>query len=234
MPQSGVFCFMNGFILGQKLTQEHMFTGDGERIPVTQISVTPCYLIAIKTIEKDGYSAVLLGGGLAKKMQKPTQGKLYKAGIKTPLRFLREIRLDKDVQCIQKEEKRGIQWGTHSLMIGDELKASFFFKKNDRVVLTGISKGKGFAGVVKRHHFKGGPRTHGQSDRERAPGSIGQTTTPGRVYKGKRMAGRMGNDTITIKNIQVVEVTDLTLTVKGLVPGARRGLLIVKSQKSKV
>src|SRR3989344_6281391 len=149
---------MKGFILGQKSIQEQVFTDEGERIPVTHISINPCYLIDIKTLKKDGYNAVLLGSGVTKKTQKPTYGKLLKAGIKTPLRFLREIRLAKDTQFIQKEEKMGIQCCEQSLMVGDEVKTSLFFKKGDRIVLTGISKGKGFAGVVKRHGFKGGPR----------------------------------------------------------------------------
>ena len=94
--------------------------------------------------------------------------------------------------------------------------------------VTGVPKGKGYAGVVKRHHFKGGPRTHGQSDRERAPGSIGQTTTPGRVYKGKRMAGRMGHETATIRNLEVLDVSADLILVKGLVPGGRNTLIILK------
>lgn len=220
---------MKGFILGQKSIQEQIFTDEGERIPVTHITTFPCYLIDIKTTEKDGYNAVLLGCGATKNMQKPDQGKLHKAGLKTPLRFLREIRFDDQVKFIQKEEKKGVQIGSVALMIGDEIKPSVYFKKNDRVAITGTSKGKGFAGVVKRHRFKGGPRTHGQSDRERAPGSIGQTTTPGRVYKGKRMAGRMGGDTIMVKNMQVLVADNNELIVKGLVPGARRGLLIIKN-----
>lgn len=101
-------------------------------------------------------------------------------------------------------------------------------KPGDVVQVRGISKGKGFAGVVKRHHFRGGPRTHGQSDRERAPGSIGQTTTPGRVYKGKRMAGRMGHKHVTIKNLRVVSVAHETVTVKGLVPGARKSQVMIR------
>lgn len=107
--------------------------------------------------------------------------------------------------------------------MGDE------FSPGDHVQVTGTSKGKGFAGVVKRHHFKGGPRTHGQSDRERAPGSIGQTTTPGRVYKGKRMAGRMGGNRVTIKGLEVssIDPNNNTILVKGLVPGALRGLLLL-------
>ena len=112
---------------------------------------------------------------------------------------------------------------------GHELKPELFFKKGDLVNVTGVSKGKGFQGVVKRHHFKGGSRTHGQSDRERAPGSIGQTTTPGRVYKGKRMAGRMGGDRIKVKNLMIVEVKADGILVKGLVPGARGGLLEILS-----
>lgn len=111
---------------------------------------------------------------------------------------------------------------------GETLKASEVFKPGDIVDVIGVSKGKGFAGVVKRHHFKGGPRTHGQSDRERAPGSIGQTTTPGRVYKGKRMAGRMGHERVTIKNLKIVDVSDDLLLIKGLVPGPKNSLIMVK------
>ena len=112
--------------------------------------------------------------------------------------------------------------------IGDVLKTTAIFKQGDIIDVIGVSKGKGFAGVVKRHHFKGGPRTHGQSDRERAPGSIGQTTTPGRVYKGKRMAGRMGQDRVTIENLQIVDVADDMLLIKGLVPGARNSKVLIK------
>lgn len=115
--------------------------------------------------------------------------------------------------------------------VGDVIKASDIFKPGDVINVTGISKGKGYAGGVKRYHFKGGPRTHGQSDRERAPGSIGSTTTPGRVYKGKRMAGRMGHERITVKNLQVVFVDDNNILVKGLVPGGRNTLLMLKKVK---
>ena len=103
------------------------------------------------------------------------------------------------------------------------------FKEGDKVTVTGVSKGKGFQGGVKRHGFAGGPKTHGQSDRWRAPGSVGQTTTPGRVYKGKRMAGRMGNDTVTVKNLLVVGVAEDHLIVKGVIPGARTSLVTVVS-----
>lgn len=112
--------------------------------------------------------------------------------------------------------------------LGDQLKVTDVLKPGDIVDVVGVSKGKGFAGVVKRHHFKGGPRTHGQSDRERAPGSIGQTTTPGRVYKGKRMAGRMGNAKTTVKNLMVVDVLPQTLFIKGMVPGGRNSIVMIK------
>lgn len=117
------------------------------------------------------------------------------------------------------------------IQAGKDVKIGDVFKPGDHIQVTGTSKGKGFAGVVKRHHFKGGPRTHGQSDRERAPGSIGQTTTPGRVYKGKRMAGRMGGNRVTVKGLQVVSVdpNKNTIWVKGLVPGPSRGLISIKN-----
>ena len=113
-----------------------------------------------------------------------------------------------------------------------EIKVGDVFAPGDPVRVTGTSKGKGFAGVVKRHHFAGGPRTHGQSDRERAPGSIGQTTTPGRVYRGKRMAGRMVTDTVTVRGLKVIAVDpeNNTVTIKGLVPGGRKGLLLVQKE----
>jgi ribosomal protein L3 len=112
--------------------------------------------------------------------------------------------------------------------LGDVIKASEVFKPGDVVNVTGISKGKGYAGGVKRYHFRGGPRTHGQSDRERAPGAIGSTTTPGRVYKGKRMAGKMGHEQVTVKNLKIIAVDDNFILVKGLVPGGRNTLLMLK------
>ena len=128
-------------------------------------------------------------------------------------RFLKEIRLEKET----------------SLKVGDVLHVEDVFNLGDTVKVTGVSRGKGFTGVVKRHHFAGGPRTHGQSDRERAPGSIGQTTTPGRVYKGKRMAGRSGGERATIKNLKVMEIDteNNILVISGLVPGTRNSLLTI-------
>lgn len=207
---------MTGFILGEKSEQSQTFDEKGERIPTTFIKTDTCFIVDIKEPEKHGYSSITLGFGQTKNIKKPVQGKLTKAGIKAPLRFLREFRLDKsDIDNIK-------------LLIGDKINPALFFKRGDKVDVSGISKGKGFQGVVKRHGFAGGPRTHGQSDRERAPGSIGQTTTPGRVFKGKRMAGRMGGERVTAKKLKIVDVDEKGLLVKGLVPGAKGGLLEVR------
>ncbi len=223
---------MSGIILGSKQKQSQIFNDKGERIPVTFIDVNSCYLVDIKTLEKDGYFSVKLGFGQIKNIKKPIKGQLEKAGIKTPLRFLKEIRLDKykDVyKVIEENNKLGISVGEAKFFIGDQIKPELIFKKGDILQVSGISKGKGFAGVVKRHHFKGGPRTHGRSHNERAPGSIGMTTTPGRVFKGKRMAGRMGGERVTVKGLELVDVKDNQLVVKGLIPGAKNGLVEIVS-----
>jgi large subunit ribosomal protein L3 len=146
---------------------------------------------------------VQLGFGINNKADKPTTGHAKKAGLEKTPRFFRESKADK---------MDGIEAGS-TVNVEEVLSAG------DIIDFTGISKGKGYAGVVKRHHFKGGPKTHGQSDRHRAPGSIGQSTTPGRVYKGKRMAGRMGAEQVTVKNLEVIEFADGVLIVKGLIPG---------------
>jgi large subunit ribosomal protein L3 len=171
----------------------------------------------VKRRERDGYAAVQLGFKEVKpkRLTRPQLEHLSKNQL-PPLRHLREIRMG-DVS--QYEE-------------GQKIRVSIF-DVGDRVDVTGISKGRGFAGVVKRHGFGGGPKTHGQSDRQRAPGSIGAGTTPGRVYKGMRMAGRMGNARVTVQNLQVVLV-DLErnlLAVKGAVPGARNGLLVIEEAR---
>lgn len=228
---------MVGLILGEKIKQSQMFNEKGERMSVTFIKTSPCYLVDIKWPKKHGYLAAKLGFGVAKNIKKPVQGELTKAGIKTPLRFLKEIRLEdfsKEVKVVEEEKGPILVIGDKKFFVGQQLNPNVLFNKGDLVDISGNSKGKGFQGVVKRHHFAGGPRTHGQSDRERAPGSIGQTTTPGRVYKGKRMAGRMGAEKVTVKNLKVVEVRNDSLVVTGLVPGAKGGLLEIKSSKSKV
>lgn len=221
---------MNGFILGKKINQTQTFNEKGERLPQTIIDVSSCYLIGIKTPESHGYWAVKLGMGYKKNIKKPVFGELKQAGIKTPLAFLKEIRLKRlsKVKFVEESGKKGVEVNGVKVFIGDSINPQKFFIQGEKVTISGISKGKGFQGVVKRHGFAGGPRTHGQSDRERAPGSIGQTTTPGRVYKGKRMAGRMGGERITIKNLKVIAVKEDQLVVKGLVPGPKGSWLEIK------
>jgi large subunit ribosomal protein L3 len=219
---------MSGFILGEKSDQSQAFTEQGTRVPVTFVKTSPCYLIGIKTKEKHGYEAVKLGFKITKKINKPLQGELNKAGIKTPLYFIREMRLDKFLKnaiIVNENNKDGVQINEKKLFIGDEIKPQEMFKKEDSIHVIGKSKAKGFQGVVKRHGFAGGPKTHGQSDRLRAPGSIGQSTTPGRVYKGKRMAGRMGSEKTTIKNLKIFNINENGLFIQGLVPGPRGSLL---------
>ena len=198
-------------IIGQKIDQTQKFLENGTRIPVTRLWVKENVVVSHKTIDKDNYSAIQLGFGQKKKAGKAQMGQTKGAGLTTAPKFLKEVRMEKELSSV-----------------GEVIKAEDVLKPGDMVDVTGRSKGKGFAGVVKRHGFHGGPKTHGQSDRERAPGSIGQTTTPGRVYKGKRMAGRMGNETATIRNLEVVDVSEDTILVKGLVPGGRNSLIMVK------
>lgn len=201
-------------LLGTKVGQSQTFNEAGSRIPVTTIHAGPNWITKVE--ETPTIKRVQLGFGTIKNLSKAEIGHLKKAGLEQKLRFLRSFTVG-DLSDVS---------------LGKEIKVEAVFAVGDTVRVTGTSKGKGFAGVVKRHHFKGGPRTHGQSDRERAPGSIGQTTTPGRVYRGKRMAGRMGNDTVTVRNLTVIAMDPATqtLTLKGLVPGAKNGLLIVAKE----
>jgi large subunit ribosomal protein L3 len=199
-------------ILGKKVGMTQVFDDTGEAIPVTVIEAGPCYVTQIKTEKRDGYEAIQLGFGEAKRLNKPQRGHLPK-GV-PDLRYSREVSVD-DVSAYE---------------VGQKLDASLF-AVGDLVDVTGVSKGKGFAGAMKRHGFGGGPITHGQSDRARAPGSIGSTSTPGRVFKGKRMPGHMGHARATVQNLQVVLVDPERnlLAVKGAVPGAKGGLVAVKS-----
>lgn len=202
-------------LLGKKLQQSQMFLEDGIRIPVTHIQVGGNVVVGVKTKEKDKYSAIKLGFGKKKNPSKALQGITKKANLESNPYFIREARFaDSEVALIPTP--------------GTLIKPTDVFKPGDIVDVIGVSKGKGYAGVVKRHHFKGGPRTHGQSDRERAPGSIGQTTTPGRVYKGKRMAGHMGHERVTIQNLKIVDVGEDHLLIKGLVPGSINSLIMIK------
>lgn len=184
------------------------------RIPVTLIDVKGNCVIAVKTSERDHYQAVQLGFGIKKNATRAEVG--HGKGAKRDMapKFLKEVRILDDSPLPQ---------------VGSVLNPSEVFQPGDTVNVSGVSKGKGFAGVVKRHGFHGGPKTHGQSDRHRAPGAIGQGTTPGRVYRGKKMAGRMGTDNVTVRNLKIVDVTaDGVLVVKGLVPGITDGLIVVK------
>ncbi len=219
---------MPAFILGSKSTQSQRFNDQGERIPTTFIDTSLCHLIDVITPDKRGYFSVKLGFGQTKNIKKPVQKELEKAGIKTPLRFLREFRLDDQIKLIEDGKKKGVQISETKIFSGDVINPNIFIKSGDLITVSGISKGKGFQGGVRRHGFKGRSHTHGASRDERAPGSIGMSTTPGRVFKGKRMAGRMGGERVTIKNIEVIEVKENGLVIKGLIPGAKGGLIEVR------
>ena len=210
------FVVMLNGLLGKKLDQTQAFLEDGRRIPLSLISVSGNWVTQIKTPEKDLYSAVQLGFGHKKKTTKAIAGHSKKAGQdkKTP-RFFREVRTD-DITGIE---------------LGQEINIAEILEPGDVIDVTGTSKGKGYAGVVKRHHFKGGPKTHGQSDRHRAPGASGQGTTPGRVYKGKRMSGRMGNERVTVKNLTVIDIKDSVIYVKGLIPGVKGSLVMISKAR---
>lgn len=187
-----------------------IFDDAGQVIPCTVIEAGPCFVTQVKTKERDGYEAVQLGfDQKAERLaNKPMNGHFAKANTK-PLRIVREFRGN----------------GVSEVQPGQEIKVEAVFTKGDTVSIIGTSKGRGFQGVVKRHHFGGGFRTHGQSDRERAPGSIGSSSYPSRVFKGLRMAGRMGGEQVTVRNLKVVGVIPDSnlLLVKGSVPGAING-----------
>ena len=207
-------------ILGRKVGMTQIFDEHGEAVPVTVIQAGPCYVTQVKKLERDGYDAVQLGFEEVKPQRLSGGEKGHLARNELPvLRHLREFDLRKDEE---------IEEGQRILVD--------VFEAGDRVDVVGISKGRGFAGVVKRYGFRGGPKTHGQSDRQRAPGSIGATTTPGRVWKGKRMPGRMGGVRVTAQNLRVelVDAERNLLAVRGGVPGARGGLLMVtQARKSR-
>ena len=164
-------------IIGKKLGMSQVFRDNGKVEAVTVVEAGPCCVTQIKTYDREGYSSIQLGFGKEKKLNSPERG--HVKGL-DQFNHLREFRVE----------------DTGEFQVGDKVDASLF-EAGDLIDVTATSRSKGFAGVVKRHHFRGGPKTHGQSDRHRAPGSIGATTTPGRVFKGTRMAGRMGGDTVT-------------------------------------
>ena len=205
---------MKKAIIGKKIGMTQIFDETGKVIPVTAIEAGPCVVAQVKNVETDGYDAIQLGFGEIKesKVNKPIKGHFAKAKL-TPKKYLREFRLD----------------SIEGIKVGDELKADTF-EKGDKVDIQGISKGKGFQGVIKRHGQSRGPMGHG-SMYHRRPGSMGSTSTPGRVFKGKKLPGHMGRNTITIQNLEVVRV-DLdknVILVKGSVPGANGSILKIKS-----
>ena len=197
-------------IIGKKLGMTQVFGDNGRVEAVTAIEAGPCTVTQVKTVAEEGYNAAQLGFGQAKRLKSPEKGHLKGLG---QFKYLREFRVS-DAEDIKPGEKVDVS----------------LFKAGDLVDITGVSKGKGFAGVVKRYHFAGGPKTHGQSDRHRAPGSIGATTSPGRVFKGMRMAGHMGNRRVTVRHLEVFEADPdrNLLLVKGALPGGRNELLLIK------
>jgi large subunit ribosomal protein L3 len=200
-------------LLGKKVGMTQIFDNNGAAVPVTLIEAGPCYVTQVRTPENEGYAAVQLGF-VEVKPKRLTGGELghLKRSSLPPLKYLREFRT-KDAHVAE----------------GAKLDVSQF-AVGEHVDVIGTSKGKGFAGAVKRYHFHGGPKTHGQSDRHRAPGSNGATTTPGRVYKGKRGPGHMGDDRVTAQNLKVVlvDAERNLIGVCGSVPGARGGLVIIQ------
>ena len=204
-------------LIGKKIGMTQIFDESGLAVPITLIEAGPCYVTQVRNPEKDGYNAVQLGFEEAKPKQL-TGGQLghLKNNELPPLRFLREFRV-KDPQVSE----------------GDKLEVGDVFEVGEQVDVVGTSKGKGFQGAVKRHGFRGGPKTHGQSDRQRATGSIGATTTPGRVFKGKRMPGHMGFERVTIQNLRVeyVDGERNLIGVRGAIPGPKGGVVMIKEAR---
>lgn len=200
-------------LLGRKIGMTRAFDEMGTNVALTLVEAGPCWVTQVRTPERDGYVAAQIGFEETKRLNRAEQGHLKNV---PKLRHLREVPVD-DGQ---------------SVSVGTKFDASLL-KPGDLVDVVGTSKGRGFAGVVKRHGFRGGPKTHGQSDRHRAPGSVGSGTTPGRVWKGLRMAGRMGGDRVTVRNLEVLQVDPERnlVALKGAVPGARNGLLLIRKTR---
>jgi len=206
---------IQGF-LGRKIGMTQIFREDGRVVPVTVIEAGPCVVTQIKTRETDGYEAVQLGFGEVKRLNQPKAGHLKASQQR---RYLREVKAN-DVSKFEVGQSLGVD----------------LFEEGEILDVIGKSKGRGFAGVMKRWGFHGGPRTHGQSDRARAPGSIGGGTTPGKVYKGMKMAGHMGNRRITVKGLEIVRIdTDRNLIMlKGGIPGSINSLVQIRRTNKKV
>ena len=203
-------------IIGKKLGMTQIFNEQGQIVPVTVVLAGPCVVVQRKTTEKDGYEAIQIGfvdasGG--KRASKAEKGHCEKLGV-APVRVLREIKVD----------------ASNTAKPGDSVLVTAFDPKS-KVNVAGISKGKGFAGVMKRHHFKGGRATHG-SMFHRAPGSIGQSSYPSRVFPGVRMPGHMGSEQVTVRNLEIakVDVENNLLLIKGAVPGPKGGYVVIKQE----
>jgi large subunit ribosomal protein L3 len=199
-------------LIGKKIGTTVVFRDSGEADCATAVQLGPCTVTQVKTVEKDRYEAVQLGYGPVRRLNKPRRGHL--GGVDEQFHHLREVEVE----------------GISDIEIGQQFDVGLF-QAGDRVDATGLSKGRGFAGGIKRHGFHGGPKTHGQSDRHRAPGSIGAGSTPGRVIKGLKMAGHMGDARVTVRNLEVMlsDPERNVLLVKGALPGARNTLLIIRS-----
>ncbi len=200
-------------LMGRKRGMTQIFSEKGHVVPVTILEVGPCYVTQIHTQDKSGYSAVQLGFEETRKLNKPERGHLKNL---PSLKHLREVRTSQLAKY----------------KVGQKLTAGIF-SVGEKVDVVGTSKGKGTAGPVKKYHFRGGPKTHGQSDRTRRPGSSSATTTPGRVLKGTRRAGQMGNVRVTVSNLDVVQVDAERnlVAVRGAVPGSKNGLIFVQKAR---
>lgn len=204
-------------IIGKKLGMSQVFRKNGDLIPVTIVEAGPCQVVQVKTPEKDGYLAVQLGFEKKpeKRASKPEIGH-FKAANTEPYRHLSEIR----------------DFESDNLKVGESITVNLF-KVGDEVKVSGITIGKGFQGVVKRYNFKGGPKTHGQSDRHRAPGSIGASAYPSHVIKGMKMPGRMGGNNKTVRGLSIIKIDpdNNLLYIKGAVPGAKNGIVTIRRQE---
>jgi large subunit ribosomal protein L3 len=198
-------------MVGKKLGMTQIFEESGVALPVTVIECGPNVVTQVRTSEKDGYEAVQLGFGISQRLNRPEQGHRRQSGYMSEV--LREVKVT----------------SLDGIEVGQQIKADTF-AAGELIDVTATSKGRGFQGGMKRHGFRGGPKTHGQSDRWRAPGSIGSSATPGRVFKGMKMAGHMGNERVTVQNLQVVrvDVDRNLLLVKGSVPGPNKGLVTIR------
>ena len=204
-------------LIGRKLGMTRLFAEDGSVVPVSVIAAAPNMVTAIRSVERDGYAAVQLGAGSARRVTKPVAGQLPPLDKDAPRpSVMREFRVD----------------STDGYEAGQALDVTLF-EPGDKVDVTGISKGRGFAGTVKRHHFHRGPVTHGSTN-TRQPGSIGAGTTPGRVFKGTRMSGHMGDRKVTVLKLEVVKVDAerALLLVRGAIPGARNSLVVIRKAEA--